>query len=221
MRSNRSAPILLLAFGLLIGLIGLLGIGALQRAKETYIETSTLNDRYRRTDHFLNAVASGIYTVGLLTRDYLLDPSNVDAADYRSRLVIERSSMEDEFRELGGLIRNGDKAQLERLRREAEGYWDALNPLFAWTVEEKTANSWSFLRREILPRRTAALSIAQEISKLTEANLDRQRQEIDRKQASVAAFISRMLMATVLLGVGIARVTFGAWKELPTCTFQN
>src|SRR5664279_1894001 len=102
MRSSRSSPILLLGFGLLIGLIALSGIGALRRAKETYIEISVLNDRYRRTDHFLNAVASGIYTVGLLTRDYLLDPSNTDAADYRSRLMSERNSMEGELGSSGG-----------------------------------------------------------------------------------------------------------------------
>lgn len=147
MKSSRSAPILLLGFGLLIGLIALSGIGALQRAKETYLEVSALNDRYRRTDHILNAVASGIYTVALLARDYLLDPSNIDAADYRSRLVSERSSMENEFRELRGVIRDEDRTKLERLGREVEGYWDALDPLFTWTTEQKAAKSWSFLRK--------------------------------------------------------------------------
>ena len=207
MRSSRSAPILLLGFGLLIGLIALSGIGAIRRAKETYVEVSMLNNRYRRTDHILNAVASGIYTIGLLARDYLLDPSVVDAADYRSRLMAERTSMDRHFDELKGLIRAEDKPKLERLRLEVQGYWDALDPLFEWTVEQKTARSWSFLRREILPRRRAALSIAQEISRLTEANLDEQRQELDRKQASMAGFISRMLGTTFLLGVGIAGVT--------------
>jgi signal transduction histidine kinase len=90
---------------------------------------------------------------------------------------------------------------------EVESYWDALDPLFEWTPEEKAARSWSFLRREILPRRRGALSITREISKLTQANLDQQRQEIDRNQAAMAGFIGRMLGITVVLGLGIAAVT--------------
>jgi signal transduction histidine kinase len=207
MKLNRSVPVLLVGFGLLIGLIALSGLGALQRARETWRDVTALNDRYRRTDHVLNAVASGLYMVGLLARDYLLDPSNVQAAEYRAQLVAERDSMEAEFNELQGLIRIQDKPRLALLRKEVEGYWDALDPLFEWTAEEKTARSWSFLRRQVLPRRRAAISIAREISRLTETNLDQQRQEIDRKQALMAGFIARMLIMTVILGIGIAGAT--------------
>lgn len=207
MRTNRSAPVLLIVFGMLIGLIALSGFGALHRARESYRAVSLLNERYRHTERVLNSVASGIYMVGLLTRDYLLDPSNTRAADYRTQLVAERSSMEKEFRELRTVIRAEDQAQLASLQTEVEGYWDALEPLFEWTPEEKVANSWGFLRREVLPRRRAALVITEKISKLTQANLDQQRDEIDRNQASMAAFIRRMLAITVLLGIGIAAVT--------------
>ena len=206
MRSNRSVPVLLAGFGLLIALIAVSGVGALHQARDTYGDISALNERYRRVDRILNSVASGIYTAGLLARDYLLDPSNIQAAQYRSQLVAERSAMEAGFRELKGVIRDQDKPELERLRLKMEGYWDALDPLFEWTTEEKAAHSWTFLRRQVLPRRRAALTIAAEISKLTEANLDQQRQEIDRREASMAAFIARMLVITLLLGLGIAGV---------------
>jgi signal transduction histidine kinase len=206
-RPNRSAPVLLVVFGVLIGLIAISGVGALHRARETYRAVSTLNERYRRTDRVLNSIASGIYMVGLVARDYLLDPSNTRAAEYRSQLVAERASMEAEFRELQTGIREQDKAQLEKLRLEVEGYWDALDPLFEWTPEEKTARSWGFLRRDILPRRRAALSITREISQLTQANLEQQRREVDRNQTSLDGFIWRMLSITVPLGLGIAALT--------------
>jgi len=207
MRTNRSAPVLLTVFGMLIGLIAVSGLGALNRARESYRAVSALNQRYRRTDRALNSIASGIYTVGLLARDYLLDRSNANAAEYRSQLVAERAVMDNEFRELSGAIRAEDKPQLEKLRAEVDGYWDALDPLFEWTPEEKVARSWSFLQRQILPRRRAALAISGATSKLTEANLDQQRREIDRAQAAMAGFIGRMLAFTVLLGLGIAAVT--------------
>jgi signal transduction histidine kinase len=206
MKTSRSAPVLLIGFGMLIGLIALSGISARQRARETYAEISSLNERYRRTERNLNAVSSGIYTVGLLARDYLLDPSNPHGEEYRSQLVAERSSMETEFHELKQVIRDEDRPRLEELRREVEGYWDALDPLFEWTAEEKAARSWSFLRRNILPRRRAALSITHEIAKLTQANLDRERQEIERNQASMDVFNGRILVFTLLVGIGIAGI---------------
>ena len=61
MRVNRSVPILLVGFGMLIGLMALTGVSALQRARETYFDVSRLNDRYRRSDRVLNGIAFGIY----------------------------------------------------------------------------------------------------------------------------------------------------------------
>jgi signal transduction histidine kinase len=191
---------------MLIGLMALTGVSALQRARETYFDVSGLNDRYRRTDRVLNGIAFGIYKVGLLTRDYLLDPSNVRAAEYRADLVEERSAMEKEVAELSGVVLDSNKPELKRLRMEVNAYWDALDPLFQWTAEEKAARSWTFLRREVLPRRQAALGMAQEFSRLTQANLDDQRREIDRKQAQMAIFIGRMVGVTVLIGLGIAAI---------------
>ncbi len=206
MSANRATPVLLAGFGMLIGLIALTGIGAFERARGTYQDVSRLNERYRRTDRVLNGIASGIYRVGLLTRDYLLDPSNIHAADYRSELSEERTAMEKGVAELGGLVRDANLPELGRLRTEVNAYWNALAPLFQWTEEEKAARSWTFLRQEVLPRREAALAIAQEFSRLTQANLDEQRSEIDRKQASMAIFIGRMVGVTVLIGLGIAGI---------------
>jgi len=198
---------LLIGFSLLIGLIGLTGIGALRRAGGAYRDISALNERYVRTERGLNAVRGGIYMVGVLARDYLLDPSNAHAADYRAQLLAERSAMEEEMRQLEGAVQSENRPELDRLRKEVEGYWDALDPLFTWTPEEKALRSWGFLRREVLRRREAASSLAREISLLAQTNLQKQRQEIDERQNSMASFMRRMLTITVLLGIVIAGIT--------------
>ena len=163
MRSTPGAPMLLIGFGLLIGLIRLTGVGALRRAGGAYRDISRLNEQYVRTERELNAVRGGIYIVGVLARDYLLDPSNAHAADYR-RAALYRTRLDG--RGAHRQLDTGDPAEnrpeLDSLRKEVEGYWDALDPLFTWTPEEKTARSWGFLRREVLPRREAASSLARE-----------------------------------------------------------
>ncbi|MEO8596493.1 MAG: sensor histidine kinase [Candidatus Solibacter sp.] len=206
MNGKRSTPVLLLGFGLLIGLIAVTGIGALQRARETYRDELQLNQRYRRTDRVLSGVASRLYRVAILTRDYLLDPSNTRAAEYRADLVGERTAMDKELAELEGLVLKANQPEFVRLRAEVSAYCDVLDPLFEWTEVEKAQRSWSFLRKEVLPRRSAAMEIAREFSRLTEANLDEQRREIDRKQAAMASFILRMLAVTVLIGLAVACV---------------
>src|SRR3954451_17768678 len=70
MRFNRTAPVLLVGFGTLTGLIAVSGIGALRQARDTYRDVSALSDRYRQTDRVLTSMASGMYVVGILARDY-------------------------------------------------------------------------------------------------------------------------------------------------------
>ena len=214
MRQHRSWPVLLLGFGALIFLIALSGLGALQRTRETYREVSVLNERYRRTERTLNEVVSAIHLVDLLARDYLLDPSNISAPRYRSRLVAAHESMDNELRELHQMVRSEDAPKLQRLREEVEGYWNSLDPLFEWTPQQKLALSWLFLRKHVLPRRDAVLSIVSEIRGLTEANLDRQRLEIDNKEADIPRFIGRMAAITMLLGVLIAGISVLRMKRL-------
>jgi signal transduction histidine kinase len=207
MKTTRAAPALLIGFSLLIGLIAITGIGAWRRARGTYRDVSALNDRYRATERALDTVGSGIYTIGLLARDYLLDSSASDAAEYREQLIAERAGLEKAFAELNPAIRGEDKAQLDGLRQEVDGYFQALQPLFSSADSGGAVRNWGFLRKQILRRREAAFSIARQISALAEENLQRQRREIDDRQNAMASFIQRMLALTVLLGLAIAAVT--------------
>jgi signal transduction histidine kinase len=204
---NRSWPVLLVGFGMLIVLIGISGLGALRRARQTYREVSGLNDRYRRTERILNAVGSEIAEVGLLTRDYLLDPSKLSAGSYRSELVAMRARMESELQELSTVIASDEAPRLARLRKEVGAYWDVLDPLFEWTPAQKSALSWIFLRKQVLPRREAALAIAGEIRDLAQANLRKQRQAVDKEEADLPIFIGRMLGITVLIGLLVAGIS--------------
>jgi hypothetical protein len=45
------------------------------------------------------------------------------------------------------------------LQAELDDYWQTFDPLFDWTPAEKIFRSASFLRREVVPRREAALAI--------------------------------------------------------------
>lgn len=200
----RTWPILAIGFGTVVVLIALSGLSALGRAQRIFGEISSLHKRYQDGERILSEVRTEIHLSGLLARDYLLDRSNLTAASYREQLLAIGSAIPKEMVELKAIVGVQDAAKLDRLQHELEGYWDSLDPIFEWTPEQKLALSSIFLRREVLPRRDAALAIAREIRDLNRANLERQRREVLQKENELPVYVGRMLAITLLLGVLVA-----------------
>jgi signal transduction histidine kinase len=204
--NDRAFPILALGFGVLISLIGLTGIGALRQSQALYRDFTAATDRYRRTERALDTLATGLYEVGLLTRDYLLERSNLRSAQYRQQVVAQRAGVEQAFRDLQAATEGQDRDEHERLRIEVGAYWNAIDPIFDWTPEEKLERSSGFIRQQILPRREAALAIARELEQFTRTAMIRERGELDRRHDEFLAYVRRMLGGAVLIGLAIALV---------------
>ena len=149
----RSWPILVLAFGILVFLIAISGIGAMRRSRQLYEEISTLNETYRRTDAALNEVRSGIYTRSLLVRDFLMDPSAISAERYRTELRKVRRGMTRQLDVLNRFLPPRDASRLAGLNQELDAYWTDLDPLFDWSPQQRAKLSGWFLRNEVLPER--------------------------------------------------------------------
>jgi signal transduction histidine kinase len=200
----RTWPILAIAFGTLVVLIALSGLSALQRAQRIFGEISSLHRRYQEGERILSQVRSEIHLSGVLVRDFLLDRSNLTAESYRRQLLEIRSATPQQMKLLEEVLNGQDAAKLVQLQSELDRYWDSLDPLFEWTPEQKLAYSSVFLRREVLPRRDAALEMARELRELNRANLDRQRQEVAQKESELPLYIGKLLTITLLLGLAVA-----------------
>ena len=96
--------------------------------------------------------------------------------------------------------------QIDSLQAKLDEYWETFDPLFDWTPTEKILRSAAFLRREVVPRREAALAIAREIEELNNANLAAQRDDVARRHTAFRDDLHRLLWQTVLLGLGVALV---------------
>ena len=200
----RTWPVLVLAFTILIALIAISGWSALARAQRIFGEISTLHQRYQNGEKILSTIRTEIHVSGLLVRDYLLDRSNLTAKSYRDQLVALRTASPKELEQLKTVIGADEFSKLDRLDEELDGYWNALEPIFEWSPDEKLALSSSFLRREVLPRRNAALEMARELRNLNEANLDRQRKAVIEKENELPRFVGRMLAVTLMMGLLVA-----------------
>lgn len=204
---SGSSFVLAAGFGTLIALIAILGVGAIRRAAAIYSEMEATQDAYLQNETFRRDIATDMYLADILVRDYLLDPSPQNAPLHRQQLLEIRSSLQQRLDKLADVMADSDSPRLERLQSEVQKYWDSLDPIFDWTVQEKAERSWSFLRHNVLPRRQAVMDLAREIAKLNRENLAREQQRIGNSQRTLQSFLLRMMWFALGLGTVVAFLT--------------
>lgn len=199
--------ILLMGFGTLVALIGVLGFGAFRRAGRIESEIAAIHDLYQRSAHVLSETKEDTYLSGIMVRDYLLDPSPTVAPKYKEELVSIRSSLARQLESLDQLIGRDEGRVLERLDEELQTYWDSLNPVFDWTPQQKGALATSFLEEEIIPRRNSILAIMREIDALSARNLLSEQRTINASRVEFQQYLRQMLVLSVFLAIGVAGVS--------------
>jgi signal transduction histidine kinase len=193
-----------LGLGSLVILIVVSMLASSRKAQDIYAQLDQLNNHHRRVEENLRQLRSDLNLSGIFVRDYLLDVERERAPEYRQQIAEFRRTNIATLKELKALVRRDE--QIDSLKAKLDEYWQTFEPLFDWTTSEKILNSARFLRREVVPRRDAALAIAREIEDLNNANLVTQREEVARRHAAFRADLHRLLWQTVLLGLAVAVV---------------
>jgi signal transduction histidine kinase len=205
----RTWPVAALGLGSLIVLIVVAMFTISRKAQDIYTQLDQLNSHHHEVDAKLRLLRSDVNLSGIFVRDYLLDIARDRAPEYRQRLAEFRESNITTLEELRGLA-GPHVDQIASLQVQLDDYWKTFEPLFDWTVTEKIFRSARFLRTEVVPRRDAALAIAQEIEELNNANLTEQREQVTRRHAAFRSDLRRLLWQTMLLGLAVAlTVVFG------------
>jgi signal transduction histidine kinase len=199
----RTWPVAAFALGALLLLVVVSILESNRRAQEIYARLDDINQRYHEVENRLRRLRSDVNMSGIFVRDYLLDPQGDQD---RSRLEEFRGANDNAFTGLRNLIGGTDDndARLVSLRTKLDDYWLALDPLFDWTPEQKRTLRVRFLRREVIPRREAVLSIAQEIEEINASTMDAQRTEVAKRQAELRRDLYTLLAWGLLLGMVVA-----------------
>ncbi len=202
----RTWPVAALGLGGLLLLVVVSVLAASNRAQEIYTQLDQLNTHQRDVETKLRDLRSDVHLSGVFIRDYLLDPERERAPIYRERLAELRQSNVATVAELRGLAvgRREKDERIASLQAKLDDYWQAYDPLFDWTLVEKISQSASFLRREVLPRRQAVLTIASEIEELNNANHAIQRAEVTRRHAEFRSELHSLVWGSLALGLIVA-----------------
>jgi signal transduction histidine kinase len=197
-----------LGLGSLVVLIAVSMLASARTAQDIYVQLDQLNNHHRSVEEKLRQLRSDVNLSGIFVRDYLLDVARERAPEYRDQIAEFRQTNMATLAELRTLIEHDE--QIDGLQAKLDDYWQTFEPLFDWTVSEKIVRSASFLRREVVPRREAALNIAREIEELNNANLRAQQEEVARRQNSVREELRTRLWQTVLLGLAVSIIV--VWR---------
>jgi signal transduction histidine kinase len=195
-----------------VGLTGLLVlvvfsvVTASHRAQEIFTELDELNRHHHDVETKLRALRADVHLSGIFVRDYLLDTSRERAPEYRSQLAEFRERNRTTVRELMDIARHAgeDEARIRGLGENLEDYWEGFEPLFDWTIQEKITNSARFIRREVIPRREAVMTLAAEIEALNNQNLATQRAEVTRRHQAFSDELFTLLGRSVFFGLLLA-----------------
>jgi signal transduction histidine kinase len=198
----KTWPVAALGLGSLVLLIAVSMFASSRKSQDIYGELDRLNSHHQRVDANLRRLRSDVNLSGIFVRDYLLDVAREKAPEYRDRIAEFRRTNMTTLAELKSLVRRDE--EIASLQTKLDDYWEAFEPLFDWTPTEKILRSASFLRREVVPRREAALAIAQQIEELNNANVAAQRKEVAARYDTFRQDLLRLLWQTVALGLTVA-----------------
>jgi signal transduction histidine kinase len=210
----RTWPLAAAALAGLLLLVVVSVVTSSRRAQEIYAQIDDLNAHHRDVDAKLRRLRSDVHLSGIYVRDYLLDNARERAPEYRDRLTELRAQnlqTVQELRRSAGML---DTVRIEHLASSLDEYWQTFDPLFDWTLSEKILLSSRFLRREVLPRRDAVLTLAQEIEELNNGNLAAERAAVTKRQTALRVDLSRLLWWTVLLGALVTVTTLVQLRAL-------
>jgi signal transduction histidine kinase len=196
-------PVAAVGLGSLLVLIVAAMLTSSRKAQDIYAQLDQLNSHHHEVDAKLRRLRSDVNLSGVFVRDYLLDISREHAPEYRQQLAQFREGNMATLAELRALA-PPHQEQIRSLQEQLETYWVTFDPLFDWTIGEKIFRGASFLRREVVPRRDAAIAIAQEIEELNNANLAEQRAEVTRRQVAFRDDLQRLMWQSLLLGLVVA-----------------
>jgi len=193
----------------IMALAGIYGIRVLQQIRRT---DNQIRRQFLLKNHALNDIRSQLHLSGTYVRDYLLEPEPGLAETYRASLEELHGQMESALESFRGQLDPAQAQYYTELSTELSNYWQILGPIFKWDAGQRRREGYAFLRDEVFPRRTAVLAMAGRIANINEQQLNTGNYRVDSLLSEFQSRLAITLVATLLLGLGMA--AFSTWKIL-------
>lgn len=198
---------LMLGFGVLLILLILSGLSALHALAEVRNANEATLQQFLDKNRQLDEVRAAVYLSGTYLRDYLLEPDRARAEQSRGELLDAKAKIQSLLADNGKLSGAADHDMFEALQRELQDYWETMEPVLTWNIEQRRTQGYRFLRDEIFPRRSNTLAIADTIRSVNQQQLMQRDQELQAKFSGVRGQLLLALVVMLLAGIGQAYIS--------------
>jgi signal transduction histidine kinase len=195
---------LMLGFGVLLVLLILSGLSALRALSQVQTANEATLRQFLARNQQMDEVRASVYLSGTYLRDYLLEPDQAKAEQSRRELMDASSQIKTFLADHGPLPGDTDRTMFEALQREIRDYWQTLEPVLSWTLEERQREGYRFLRDEVFPRRSSTLAIADTIRGMNQQQLMRRDEQLLARFSGVRGQLVLALVVMLLVGMGQA-----------------
>lgn len=208
--SRQTRALLWIGFGGLLLLMGVLGLSAISFLYQIEIRQEKLRQDYVERDRTLERLRSNIFLSGTYVRDFLLDTSETSASKHKSQFLAMQRVVESGMEDYRRLLRKEEQKPFQQLESELATYFETLTPALTWTAQERQRRGLELIREEVLPRRMMAVTLADQIQRVSEKQLETSSQQIGELFASFRRNLIILLTLTVAIGITLAGATI--WR---------
>lgn len=210
----RRSILLTVAFAGLLLVIGVAAFAIWQSARSAQQRVNALHRGHQQAGAALAAIRASVYSIGILTRDYLLDPDPTHAQQYLDQFAAARGEALKHLQVLQASSEDeGRKAALKQLRSELEAYWSQTLVMLNWTEGEKRAQQEETLRRRGR-RRQEVFALAEQVEQLITENFIREQERVTSADRDFRASLEWTTAIALFLGLVIAVATLARILEL-------
>jgi signal transduction histidine kinase len=212
---------LVLGFGVLLILLILSGLSALHALAEVQNANQTSLRQFLAKNQQLDEIRAALYLSGTYLRDYLLEPDRAKAEQSRSELIDAKARIQSLLAENGPLSGASDREMFEALKREIGDYWQTMEPVLQWSMEQRRRQGFRFWDDEVFPRRSNTLAIADNIRSLNRQQLMRRDAELLTEFSAVRSQLLLALVVMLLVGMGQAYFSTSHLLRLENQTLKH
>jgi signal transduction histidine kinase len=193
--------VLIASLGGLLLLLVLSGLDALAVLGEIQRRNSDIREEFVTRSRSLEQIRALLYVSGTLVRDDLLEPDPRKAEASRVSLASTRREIAERLEAYRKLLEPAERQPFSVLENELAAYWRVLEPVLAWSPQQRRERGFPFLRDVVFPRRTGMLALADRVAWVNAQQLDL----TDRRLRDLFAAFRRRLLLTLgaTLGLGI------------------
>jgi signal transduction histidine kinase len=186
-------------FGIIIALL-LLSTLMAWGVQETFSNRSVrIHRQFMQQQDLLTGLRRTLWTVGLLLRDYYLDP-NANAQEYESRLAALSADASGYITELDKF--SSHSVQVGDLKRSLNGLISQAR--VSGPSHTDPAARYAFIQREIIPRRDEAGRLLREIESATHSSLTESEARLQETRSAASNLLIATLGTCLLAGIVVA-----------------